>query len=347
VAQISNLAIFQSLRVSCAGALTLFLRLIPITLPTSFVFGVIYESPILFRFVIALHFIVILLEQTLGRLFQHTEIDPISPVTFRGDVGIVHIYALLHLVSFAVLCAYVTVCNVSFINVISLSALFAYSVTPFGASAGHELLHQTTIAARYLSRGVYCALLYPHFPFMHFTLHHDSLMSDVDVQSAKPHQSIHVYLATTFVEGLRLFLSRQLFMDKLLNFPLCFMGLLILSFAIMGRWSSIEFVIMQGLFGFILIETINYLQHTRYASGAEVLSSVDQGDTIQDINYVTRAMLLNLSLHSAHHLRPNAIYCNLLPVAGSSTVNVGYWTSFWVVWLCGSKYKTVKCLGPL
>jgi fatty acid desaturase len=86
-------------------------------------------------------------------------------------------------------------------------------------------------------------------------------------------------------------------------------------------------LITQGLFAFLLIETINFVQHYQHAADR------GSGHANQDLNFVSRCLLFNLPLHAAHHDQPELPYPELRPMPAARTSLLGYWCSFWLAWL--------------
>jgi fatty acid desaturase len=93
------------------------------------------------------------------------------------------------------------------------------------------------------------------------------------------------------------------------------------------------FLITQGLFSFLLIETINFIQHYEKPQRDSDLIDNNPRPVNQDLNFVSRCLLFNLPLHAAHHDRPELTCSELSAIPAAGTSRLGYWCSFWLAWL--------------
>jgi fatty acid desaturase len=309
------------------------LRLAPMLLPLTLLFAVATNSMYVLRLLVSFHIGIIILEWSVGRIYAYRQIPPISSRSPMVDELVVYVYAAMHLGVFLAVIVYITDHELSQRQLFTISVLFSYSVTPFGATAAHELLHRTDRIARYISDAVYVTLLYPHFPTIHLANHHEILGENQDFQTPKTGRSIYVYLAGALIGGIKLLRSAHpRDFDRSLRVRLAAASLVVIVAIASRRFLVAEFLFEQAILSFMVIETINYIQH--YRSSGEVVTDAAAcaRSANQDTNYITRLMLLNLSLHIDHHDRPWAPYSELSAIGTSALPAAGYWTSFWAVW---------------
>jgi hypothetical protein len=118
--------------------------------------------------------------------------------------------------------------------------------------------------------------------------------------------------------------------DRRLPLRLILSASLVLTSLACEAYGVAFFLIVQGAFSFILIETINYVQHYRRPGTPDAGQAAKYAN--QDLNLVSRYLLFNLPLHAAHHVRPALTYSELTPISGAATFKLGYWWSFWLAW---------------
>ena len=280
---------------------------------------------------LALHLLIIASELTVGRRWSHLAIPKLveGSTTFE-DLWPV-LWCVLHIVALVAALSFVGSADLTWRQVFAVGAFFGYSINAFSAAAAHELIHRESPAQRAAGRLLCAIMLYPHFPCVHLSAHHHWAGTDLDCQTPRAEQTIHAYLVQALFGGLRAASTAQArALDR--GLPVrAMVCLLAVAAPLMFAPVLSAFMIVQGLFAFLVIETINYVQHCPLPDHDH--SEAAAGPTHQDLNFVSRALLLNLPLHAAHHDRPGVHYANLTPRAEAATLRLGYWCSFWLVWL--------------
>jgi alkane 1-monooxygenase len=308
---------------------TALLRLLPFLFPVVFVFAAILGSISVLYAAVALHVIAIAAENTIGRLLSAVPIVPLLRAsTFFEDACLV-IWPIAHLTALVAALWLLAHAEPTARQVFAMGAIFGYSISIFSAAAGHELLHGRSRVARLCSDFLYAAMLYPHFPAVHLASHHRWAGSTRDCQTPRPGQHIHSYLIQALVGGLRTVPRPQAgALDPHLYARVLAATVGVTTLGLVGGWPAMSFHIVQGLFSFIVVETLNYVQHYKLSGVADRQSNLAN----QDLNFVSRCALFNLSLHASHHLDQNSHYSQLSPISGAPSCCWGYWTSFWLAW---------------
>jgi alkane 1-monooxygenase len=308
------------------------LRLIPFLFPAVFVCATVLQSISVLYIAVALHLLIIAAENTVGRLFLHSPIGRLGGHSSAFEDACLFLWTGSHLVSFTAVLWLVIHAEFSPRQAFALGAIFGYSINIFSATVGHELLHRNSLMTRLCSDFLFAAMLYPHFPAIHLASHHRWAGSSRDCQTPQPGQSIHGYLGRAFVGGWRAAWSKRAAVRDRHLLPRVVLTLLGCSATVLIGNSATIFALTQGLFSFILIETLNYIQHYKPTTTYETEDSRRLRLANQDLNFVSRCMLFNLSLHASHHSDQGDHFCDLMPVSGAPSYCWGYWTSFWLAW---------------
>jgi alkane 1-monooxygenase len=304
----------------------------PFLFPAIFIGAAVSGWVFLLYAAVALHLIIIASEMTVGRYYADVRIPPLVEGASIFEQACLFGWIVAHFAALAAALYLVARTNLSVQQIFATAAIFGYSVNTFSATVAHEQLHRQSTAARIASQILYIAMMYPHFPTIHVVSHHRWAGTDEDCQSPRAGQSIHAYLAQALRGGFRVVrtdLSYALDPYAGARILVC-LGLLTTA-ALLLPLSVTLFLLIQGLFAFLLIETINYIQHYKPAS-----KSKDVGERpaliSQDLNFVSRCLLLNLPLHASHHERDDVLFTQLSPINRARTFRTGYWTSFWLAW---------------
>ena len=304
------------------------LRLAPLLFPIVFLCAAVNGVIATLYAAVFLHLLIIAAELTVGRRFAEVPI----PVFVEGSTAFEDVclfaWAGLHVAVLGATLYFVASTELTGRQVFAVGALFGYSINTFSAAAAHELLHRDRPAQRFVAHLLYAVMLYPHFPTVHMASHHRWAGTDRDCQTPKPCQSIHAYLVQAFAGGIEAVQTPQArARDGQLRFRVAVALILLAIPLCLGMPAVILLLITQGLFAFLLIETINFVQHYEHAADS------GSGHANQDLNFVSRCLLFNLPLHAAHHDQPDLPYPELCPTPAARASRLGYWCSFWLAWL--------------
>lgn len=211
-----------------------------------------------------------------------------------------------------------------------------------GINVGHELGHRPNKLEQFFAKILLLPSWYMHFFIEHNRGHHKNIATDLDPASARKGESIYAfwlrsvfksYLSAWRLECQRLkranvpFLSME---NEMLVFTLiqllygAFVGLLV------NNWWSFFAILMAGVVGFLLLETINYIEH--YGLRRKLLSS-GRYERVQpkhswNADYqIGRILLYELTRHSDHHFIATKKYQVLDHHDQAPELPVGYPTS--------------------
>lgn len=308
-------------------------RLLPVLFPAVFVVAAITGTISLLYAAVALHLIIIAAENTIGRYFSDIPIPPLLRGTTLFEDACLLAWPALHLTALAAALYLIAYAQPSARQVFAIGAIFGYSINMFSATVGHELLHRRSRAARICADVLYAVMLYPQFPAVHLASHHRWAGSDRDCQTPRAGQQIYSYLLQALLGGLRVASGLQAAaLDRHLRWRVLAAVALVAAFALIGGLPVLMFLVVQGAFSFIVVETTNYIQHYRPASGHSRLGDQRRGPANQDLNLVSRCALFNLPLHASHHEHRILHYSSLTAVPDAPSFSWGYWTSFWLAW---------------
>jgi len=307
------------------------LRATPLLFPLVFVWTAVTGVLFTLYAALAAHLLIIASELTVGRRWSDVAIPRLVEGSSKFEDAWPIAWSVFHIVALAAALSFVGSAELSYRQVFAVGAFFGYSINAFSAAAAHELLHRDHPLHRAIGRLLFAIMLYPHFPRVHLSAHHHWAGTDMDCQSPKPRQTIHAYLVQALLGG---FLAASTPQARALDRGLpvrALLCLLVVAAPLMFAPALSAFLIVQGFFAFLVIETINYVQHCPLPDDDH--SGGAAGSTHQDSNFVSRALLLNLPLHASHHDRPGLRYADLASSPEAETSRLGYWCSFWLVWL--------------
>jgi alkane 1-monooxygenase len=308
---------------------TALLRLVPYSFSAIFVLAAVAGSISVLYAAVALHLTIIAGENTLGRRLASMPVAPLRQGSALFEEACLLAWPWAHAAALIAALYLIIQSQPTARQTFALGAIFGYSINIFSATVGHELLHRNSPVARRCAGILYAAMLYPHFPAVHLASHHRWAGTERDCQTPLPGQQIYPYLGRAFVGGWRIAMSARA--AALAPYPGWRIAAGVAApaaLALLGAHSAAVFLVIQGLFAFIVIETLNYIQHFRaVGAGGERATLANQ-----DVNFISRCVLFNLPLHASHHCDEQSVYPLLRPIAGAPSYCWGYWTSFWLAW---------------
>lgn len=211
-----------------------------------------------------------------------------------------------------------------------------------GINVGHELGHRQNKTEQTLAKILLLPSWYMHFFIEHNRGHHKHIATDLDPASARKGEHLYAfwirsvfnsYVSAWSLEQKRLkrsdipFLSmeNEMLVFSLIQFLYCaLIGLLV------NNWWSFLALILAGVVGFLLLETINYIEH--YGLRRKLLPS-GRYERVQpkhswNADYqIGRILLYELTRHSDHHFMATKKYQVLDHHDQAPELPVGYPTS--------------------
>lgn len=211
-----------------------------------------------------------------------------------------------------------------------------------GINVGHELGHRQNKSEQTLAKILLIPSWYMHFFIEHNRGHHKNIATDLDPASAKKGENVYAFwlrsVYNSYLSAWRLERKRLKRMDipflSMENEMLVFSLIQLLYFSLISlfvnSWWNLFAVVLAGIVGFLLLETINYIEH--YGLRRKLLPS-GRYERVQpkhswNADYqVGRILLYELTRHSDHHFIATKKYQVLDHHDQAPELPVGYPTS--------------------
>ncbi|OXR43465.1 Alkane 1-monooxygenase [Nocardia cerradoensis] len=220
-----------------------------------------------------------------------------------------------------------------------------------GINTAHELGHKKDELERWLSKITLAQTFYGHFYIEHNRGHHVRVATPEDPASSRFGESFWTFLPRSVWGSLRsswsLEKSRLQRMGKrpwtihndVLNAWLMSVVLWGALAAVFGP-GVLPFLVLQAVYGFSLLETVNYLEHyglLRQRTAAGRYERCTPEHSWNSDHIVTNIFLYHLQRHSDHHANPTRRYQTLrsmdgapnLPSGYASMITVAYFPPLW------------------
>ncbi|GAA1969159.1 alkane 1-monooxygenase [Catenulispora subtropica] len=224
------------------------------------------------------------------------------------------------------------------------------TVGGIGINTAHELGHKKDELERWLSKVALAQTLYGHFYIEHNRGHHVRVATPEDPASSRLGESFYRFwprsVAGSFRSGWHLEKARLERMGRkpwtlrndVLNawaMSLAGFGALIAVFGV----RIVPFLLIQAVFGFSLLEVVNYLEHyglLRQRNG-ERYERCAPRHSWNSNNIASNVLLYHLQRHSDHHANPTRRYQALrhfddapeLPSGYATMIVLAYVTPLW------------------
>ncbi|MEJ2161890.1 MAG: alkane 1-monooxygenase [Robiginitalea sp.] len=210
-----------------------------------------------------------------------------------------------------------------------------------GINVGHELGHRQSSPVRHLGKLLLLPSLYMHFYIEHNFGHHLHAATLEDPATAKYNQSVYSFWVTSvvrqYIKAWKIqmdLLKRQekgffSIKNDMFWYLLIEAGYLVLLYVLFGG-ITLLFLILSGIIGFLLLETVNYIEHygllrRKLPSGR--YERVREVHSWNSNHVVGRIVLYELTRHSDHHYRASKKYQVLDYHENSPDMPFGYPTS--------------------
>ena len=210
-----------------------------------------------------------------------------------------------------------------------------------GINVGHELGHRQSTNERFIGKALLLPSFYMHFYIEHNFGHHLHAATPEDPATAKYNQSVYSFW---FTSTLRQYFSAWKIQKKLLkNKESRFFGIyndmfwyvvfqityLITVFLVFNAKAAL-FALFAGIVGFILLETVNYIEHyglLRLKTKSGRYERVKEIHSWNSNHVIGRIVLYELTRHSDHHYKSSKKYQVLDCHEDSPQMPFGYPTS--------------------
>ncbi|MBO6879896.1 alkane 1-monooxygenase [Winogradskyella sp.] len=210
-----------------------------------------------------------------------------------------------------------------------------------GINVGHELGHRQTTNERFIGKALLLPSFYMHFYIEHNFGHHLHAATPEDPATAKYNQSVYSFWLTS---SIRQYFNAWNIQKKLLKnnnrsffsikndmlwFTLFQIGYLMVIALTFGT-TALIFAVLAGIVGFILLETVNYIEHyglLRLKTNSGRYERVKEIHSWNSNHVIGRIVLYELTRHSDHHYKSSKKYQVLDCHEESPQMPFGYPTS--------------------
>ncbi|MBO0677677.1 alkane 1-monooxygenase [Mycolicibacterium sp. S2-37] len=216
-----------------------------------------------------------------------------------------------------------------------------------GINTAHELGHKKGSLERWLSKITLAQTWYGHFYVEHNRGHHVRVATPEDPASARFGETFWEFLPRSIWGSLRssweLEAKRLHRQERSVWHPtndvlnawvmsVLLWGVLTAAFG----WAVLPFLLVQAVFGFTLLETVNYLEHygllrQKMSSGRYERCTPEHSWNSDHL--VTNLFLYHLQRHSDHHANPTRRYQTLRSMDGAPNLPSGYATMIALTYL--------------
>lgn len=210
-----------------------------------------------------------------------------------------------------------------------------------GINVAHELGHRQKTNERFLGKFLLIPSFYMHFYIEHNYGHHLHAATPEDPATAKYNQSVYSFWFTsTFRQYInawkiqlkllraerRPFMS---FMNDMLWYLIIQASYLVTVYFVFGT-TALVFALLFGVVGFLLLETVNYIEHyglLRQKTKSGRYERVKEIHSWNSNHVIGRIVLYELTRHSDHHFKSSKKYQILDCHDTSPQLPYGYPTS--------------------
>ena len=221
---------------------------------------------------------------------------------------------------------------------IGLITAFGISCGVFGINVAHELGHRTTWYEQTMSKMLLLTSLYMHFFIEHNRGHHKNVSTDEDPASSRRGETVYAFwirsVTTSWIDAWKLEHDRLAktgqpwysLRNEMLIYQLIQVTTLVLITVFFG-WKVMLAFIAAATFGFLLLETVNYIEHyglRRKKIDGEYYEKVMPIHSWNSDHPIGRLMLFELTRHSDHHYIASRKYQVLRHFNQSPQMPTGY-----------------------
>lgn len=233
----------------------------------------------------------------------------------------------------------------------------------FGINVAHELGHRSKKYEQFLSKALLLTSLYMHFFIEHNRGHHKNVSTSDDPASSREGEIIYFfyfrsviggYLSAWHLENERLTnQGKSAFSigNEMIWYHLIQISFLLGIYLVFG-WIPMLCFIASAIFGFLLLETVNYIEHYGLKRKKNEYGAWEKTLPIHSWNSnhaFGRILLFELTRHSDHHYIANRPYQILRHFDESPQMPTGYPGMMVIAlipplwfWIMGKEIKKLK-----
>ncbi|SDX97991.1 alkane 1-monooxygenase [Amycolatopsis xylanica] len=250
---------------------------------------------------------------------------------------VTYLYLPIQYVSLAVACWLWTTHPMSIVDKIGL-AITVGIVAGIGINTAHELGHKKDQLERWLSKIALAQSAYGHFFIEHNRGHHVRVATPEDPASSRFGETFWGFLPRSVIGSLKsawgLEKARLARMNKspwtLRNDVLNAWAMTVVLFGALVAFYGVEvlpYLLIQAVFGFSLLEAVNYLEHYGLMRQKEPRGRYERPaprHSWNSNNVCTNVFLYHLQRHSDHHANPTRRYQALRHFEQAPQLPAGY-----------------------
>lgn len=206
-----------------------------------------------------------------------------------------------------------------------------------GINVAHELGHRFNKFENILAQLLLLPSFYMHFFIEHNYGHHKNVATPTDPATSRKNEIIYIFYFRTVIMSylsawkIQLFLLKQKNqsflspVNKMLIFQIITLGYITSIIYLMGTQSI--WIFMSGILGFLLLETINYIEHYGLIREKKKNGNYERVLPVHSWNsdfMFGRIMLYELTRHSDHHHISSKKYQILETMEEAPELPMGY-----------------------
>lgn len=215
---------------------------------------------------------------------------------------------------------------------------FGIACGVLGINAAHELGHRNTWYEQLMSKMLLLTSLYTHFFIEHNRGHHKNVSTDEDPASSRYGETVYAFffrsvkdgwVSAWHLESERLKKTKTPFWsvrNEMLRLQII-QVLFVAAIAAVWGWKVMLFFIASATIGFLLLETVNYIEHyglRRKKIDDAYYEKVMPVHSWNSNHAIGRIMLFELTRHSDHHYIASRKYQVLRHFDNSPQMPTGY-----------------------
>lgn len=208
----------------------------------------------------------------------------------------------------------------------------------FGINMAHELGHRKSKFDRYLAQLLLWSSQYTHFFIEHNRGHHKRVATPEDPATARKGESLYLFWVRTVKDSymsawqlendaqIREGKTRFTLSNDMVKYTLLQLGLLLFIGLYFGVFVLLAYL-SAALFGILLLETINYIEHyglLRKKISKSAYERVQYHHSWNSDHLLGRYLLFELTRHSHHHENSLVTYPELQSKETSPQLPTGY-----------------------
>jgi alkane 1-monooxygenase len=210
-----------------------------------------------------------------------------------------------------------------------------------GINVAHELGHRQTTNERFLGKALLLPSFYMHFYIEHNYGHHLHAATPEDPATARYNQSVYSFWLTSTI---RQYFNAWKIQNTLLKnnnqsyfslkndmfWYVIFQITYLITITFIFGSTALLFALFSGIIGFILLETVNYIEHyglLRLPTKSGRYERVKEMHSWNSNHVIGRIVLYELTRHSDHHYKSSKKYQVLACHDESPQMPYGYPTS--------------------